>query len=163
MGKKISKLLDYFIFLKKIYDLNKHFPTDKILRTSLVFKILTLVFVTNANAEYNVAQYCQLVKVGTKLPSSDNCQSYYTCFSADIVISAKCSGSDIFDKNAQGCVPKKLKSCKINSIKNGVIENLCDIMENEVFFGDFEDCQAWHRCNNDKTMSTGQCPDNYVS
>lgn len=121
-----------------------------------------MVFVPKVFGDYSVLQYCQLVKSGTKLPSSDSCQKFYSCQSANKITEDKCASTEVFDKDTQSCIVKKLKDCKLDYDKNGDIKNICDIMENDIFFGDFKDCQKWHKCKQDKPMSTGKCPEDYV-
>uniref|UniRef100_A0A1I8NQ39 Chitin-binding type-2 domain-containing protein n=1 Tax=Stomoxys calcitrans TaxID=35570 RepID=A0A1I8NQ39_STOCA len=182
----------------------------------LLASVTVLVVLTahGASATYNVSEYCQLVTPGTKLPSLDSCQTYYTCQSGGGYIPSACSGTENFDKNSQSCKASSNSVCNIGLdnpcsnvktegwvtnpndctgwiyCKNGAtagsgpcpndqmfsyskqqciygkctnnnqggdvqIENLCEIMPNYVYFGDFEDCSAWHTCTPE--LQNGNC------
>ncbi|XP_065362210.1 peritrophin-48-like [Calliphora vicina] len=180
--------------------------------------IICIVLLTcvpsKVNAEYNVAKYCQLVPVGTKLPSFKSCQTFYTCQTNNKVNETICAGADVFDKDLQYCVTKSQGNCyfhlgnpcenedatwvpdgkkcgiwhycskgqvlgsgscgpgqyfdgvtkqctngkcdNIVATTTSEITNLCQIMQNDKFFGDFSSCNVWNKCINSK-LSTGKC------
>ncbi|XP_065360552.1 peritrophin-48-like [Calliphora vicina] len=165
-----------------------------------------------SNAEYDAATYCPLVPVGTKFPSFQSCQTFYTCQANNKVVESSCPGSDVFSKDAQSCVSASSANCYNDvanpcenkdgtwvpdsrdcrmwhycskgaiagsgSCANGQyfdgtagmcvngkcpnsggsteITNLCQIMQNNQFFGDFDNCATWHKCSG-PVMHTAKC------
>ncbi|XP_061402719.1 peritrophin-48-like [Musca vetustissima] len=179
--------------------------------------IVMAICLNGATAEYDVARYCQLVTTGTKLPSLNDCQTYYTCQADGSYQTSTCLNSQSFDKNSQSCKPSSTVTTCIDALspcanvagegwvqdpENCVkwiycknqkqsgsgtcptkqyfsneaggciygtctnandedggfteISNLCELMANDVFFGDFESCDAWHKCTSG-TMKSGTC------
>ena len=176
--------------------------------------VAIVLLASYATADYNAAEYCQLVPVGTKLPSLSSCQTYYTCQNNKQVVAANCTGTDIFDKDYQECLPATVGNCAsgnpcanknkmwvsdantcgvwyycLNGVVIGsgmcpsnevfsdaaqmcqygecsntamtdhgspLVDNVCSIMPNEKFFGDFDNCHAWHKCNG-MLLQSGIC------
>ncbi|XP_065361609.1 peritrophin-48-like [Calliphora vicina] len=173
-----------------------------------------------ANAEYDVAKYCQLVETGTKLPSMNACQTYYICGPGGQPIQANCTDGTVFSKNAQNCVAEANSNCyfglnnpcenrdkefapntkacnqwyycvkneiagsgscaigQIFSASSGTcvyghcesggngngytdVQNVCQIMSDGMFFGDNEQCNAWHKCNG-MMKTSGDCRNQLV-
>nr|P91745.1 RecName: Full=Peritrophin-48; Flags: Precursor [Lucilia cuprina]AAB38414.1 peritrophin-48a precursor [Lucilia cuprina] len=183
---------------------------------------VAIMLIATVNAEYNVAKYCELVKIGTLMPSMISCQDYYICRLNNQPIPVKCGANTVFDKDTQGCVPEAQANCILsldnpcenkdrtfapsskacnewhyclngNIVANGSCQpgqifdasknsciygacnsddddsnsdftpvlNICDIMQNGQFFGDFENCQNWQKCNNGR-LQKGICLGNLV-
>lgn len=180
------------------------------------------VSLNGAMAAYNVTHYCQLVETGTKLPSLDNCQTYYTCLANGGYQEDNCLSSQAFNKNTQSCQAASMVGCTAGAANpcenkndgwvqdpsncvnwiycskqqqsgsgscpvgqyfsndkgqciwgqctnmddtNGElteVANLCELMANNKYFGDFEECNAWHMCI-DGTMKNGTCNGSLVS
>lgn len=171
----------------------------------------------NVKAEYDVARYCQLVPKGTKFPSYDSCQTYYTCLNENDVEKSTCSGTQVFNKDLQKCVNQHEGNCKALSdeknpceglhatfakhpkdchwwhyCENGKVahsatcpsgqyfngkscvfgkcgeeevevKDLCEIMPTGQFFGDFDDCTVWQKCQTNGAISQGKCVNKNVS
>ncbi|XP_037815877.1 peritrophin-48-like, partial [Lucilia sericata] len=122
----------------------------KNLHFMLVPILWAFVPITKINAEYEVSKYCQLVPVGTKLPSLESCQTFYTCLGQKQVAESKCAGDDVFDKDLQMCVPRTNNNCHVN------IENPCE-NQDDTWVGDTKDCSLWHYCSSGKLIGSGSC------
>lgn len=110
--------------------------------------ILTFILV-NVKAEYDVQRYCQLVPKGTKFPSFDSCQTYYTCLSAYDIKESQCPNGEIFDKDQQSCV--------IGDCSTAVKTNACKGVHKD-FAAHASDCRVWHYCEDDEIVHTATCP-----
>lgn len=115
-----------------------------------VATILFALVIQNANAEYNVAQYCQLVPSGTRMPSFDSCQNYYTCNSDGTVTAASCTSTQSFDKNSQSCTASSAVNCYYG------LSNPC-ANKNNVFVPNVSNCNGWIWCANNAQKGSGNC------
>lgn len=116
-----------------------------------VVAIFILAFVlTNVNAEYDVAKYCQLVKIGTKLPSFDSCKTYYTCKGSKEFTKEECPDKQVFNKDDADCIPESQSNCKIG------VTNPCE-GKDQTFATDLENCRMWHWCVGGKSAGKGTC------
>lgn len=189
------------------------FSLDKTL-VYQVFRVILTFTLTNVKAEYDVARYCQLVPKGTKFPSFDSCQTYYTCLNANEIEESSCSDTQIFNKDTQSCVtgscnlladdtnpcsgihkdfaahPNDCRwwhyceygkishsaTCPSGQYFNGhscvfgkceetteEVKDLCKIMQNDQFFGDFDDCTKSQKCRANAPIAKNYCANGYVS
>ncbi|XP_073840044.1 peritrophin-48 [Musca autumnalis] len=111
------------------------------------------VSLNTAMAAYNVTHYCQLVQTGTKLPSLDDCQTYYTCLADGSYQESSCLTAQSFDKNAQACKPASTVPCTAG------VENPCENQQVNTWVQDPQDCTKWMYCKNQKVDGGGSCPD----
>ncbi|TMW47743.1 hypothetical protein DOY81_007170, partial [Sarcophaga bullata] len=120
---------------------------------SLLASVVIVLLASYAAADYNAAEYCQLVPVGTKLPSLTSCQTYYICQNNGQVSAANCIGTNIFDKDYQECVPASVGNCASG--------NPC-AHKNKIWVSDSNTCGVWHYCVNGSVIGSGMCPNNEV-
>ena len=123
------------------------------LANSLLASVAIVLLASYATADYNAAKYCQLVPVGTKLPSLTSCQTYYICQNNRQVMAVNCTGTNIFDKDYQECVPASVGNCASG--------NPC-ANRNKVWVSDANACGVWHYCVNGAVIGSGMCPNNEV-
>ncbi|KAM7357677.1 peritrophin-48-like [Cochliomyia hominivorax] len=125
------------------------------MKVHLLLASLAIVFIAcipynGVMADYDVEKYCQLVPDGTKFPSLDSCQTFYTCQPDGSTLKSNCPNNNVFDKNAQSCVTSSDGTCALK-------DNPCKGFNGE-FAADGRDCHKWHYCLNGKSESTGLCP-----
>ena len=111
----------------------------------MAFTVFTVSY-----AEYNVALYCQMVPIGTKFPSLVACNKFYICLDDGQYVEANCGPNQIFDKDAQYCVPA------LNSNCYGKVQNPCENQQN-LWVADDKACGNWHYCVNGNIQGSGSC------
>lgn len=107
--------------------------------------MVALMLMGFTQAEYNVTHYCQLVKPGTKLPSLDSCENYYTCLANGQITADSCGSGQVFNKDVQQC---GIYKCFDNPCQN----------EHKKFVPSFTKCGEWHYCENSSSSGVGSCP-----
>ncbi|XP_075161261.1 peritrophin-48 [Haematobia irritans] len=118
--------------------------------------VLLALMANGASAAYNVSNYCQLVQPGTKLPSMDSCQTYYTCQSNGAYVSSACSGTENFDKNSQSCKAASTTPCVTG------LDNPCSALKGDLWVPNPNDCTGWVYCSDGKNAGSGPCPNNQI-
>nr|AAD25103.1 peritrophin-48 precursor [Chrysomya bezziana] len=116
---------------------------------------LALILLAFAQADYDVASYCQLVQSGTKLPSLDSCQNYYTCVSNGLPTLSSCSSGYVFNKDSQQCVPTGSFNCFFG------VANPCQNQDKK-FVPSAKQCNEWHYCLAGAIAGTGTCKEGQI-
>ena len=88
------------------------------------------------------------------VPNPNVCGSWYYCVNGQIAGDGSCKTGQYLDYDQQKC---RNGPCSVVGNSGGV-SNMCVIMPNGQFFGDFNDCKTWHKCDG-LQMKTGQCKD----
>lgn len=96
---------------------------------------------------------------GKWVPDAEYCRIWHYCKNGEIVGSGSCKEGQIFDFAKQQCVNG---ACSINGDNSAGVGNICQIMPNKQFFGDFNICTTWYKCDG-LSLQQGQCPSNMVS
>lgn len=86
------------------------------------------------------------------VPNPDICGGWYYCANGIISGQGSCQADQYFDYEKQSCRHGK---CSVND-NNGGVGNICTIMPNGQFFGDFNDCKKWYKCDGGQ-IKTGEC------
>ncbi|TMW47742.1 hypothetical protein DOY81_007169, partial [Sarcophaga bullata] len=83
------------------------------------------------------------------VPDPIVCGKWYYCKNGNNVGYGHCKDGQYLDYDKQTCR---------NGQCSGGVSNICLIMQSGQFFGDFNDCKTWHKCDGLQIQS-GTCPD----
>ncbi|XP_037939228.1 peritrophin-48-like [Teleopsis dalmanni] len=112
----------------------------------------------------SVGNPCDGRAVGTWAPVSESCSDFYYCSAKGPERSA-CPLGYHFNGVAQKCVFANQYPCSTTSASTadapGVVTvNLCNYIQNGIYFGSPASCTNWNKCVNN-VMTSGTCPTGY--
>ncbi|KAH8303530.1 hypothetical protein KR018_000910, partial [Drosophila ironensis] len=108
---------------------------------------------------------CQGKAVGSFAASSTSCGGYYYC-GASGPVSGQCPAGENFNPITMSCVYANQYTCTMTSGSSGnsstmVSLNLCNLVENGIYFGNPSNCSSWNYCQNN-VLRSGNCPTGMV-
>ncbi|XP_037931835.1 peritrophin-48-like [Teleopsis dalmanni] len=104
---------------------------------------------------------CNGRAVGTWAPVSDSCTDFYYC-GANGAQRSSCPNGNHFHDGNQKCVHANQHPCTTVGTNNPdeppvVSVNLCNYIQNSIYFGSPASCNFWNKCVNN-VMTSGTCP-----
>ncbi|KAH8239624.1 hypothetical protein KR032_006047, partial [Drosophila birchii] len=107
---------------------------------------------------------CQGKAVGTFAPSSSSCGGYFYC-GASGAVSGRCPSGENFNPTTMACVYSNQYPCQDSvatesgsggTVTSSVALNLCNLVENGIYFGSPTSCSGWNYCQ-DNVLHSGTC------
>lgn len=141
----------YFTCLSAGGSVKSTCPDDDVFDKNTQTCVATSQETSNFSNESNPCQN----KNNTFVANSRGCNWYSYCLNGEIFSNDTCKFGEIFYPQNGTC---------INGICGDSVNNLfeiCKIMPNELYFGDFENCHDWHICSGGKPQN-GVCSDSLV-